>query len=247
MKKAVLICATLLLTLDVKGLWAQSSVLQNTTVAAYISAVQSARSGSEAQALEKAFSSVKALRRELIEKQGSNGNILETLSQEDYEQLSNALPCVILNREETLYVLPNVNCFAQIAEASGSPVDKAFFSAHSATYPSGVWPVYIEQQTDYSGCTRFGEMVLVNTYKIWDDFLKQHPGRYTMYVKDQISEVERNLSYSTCACGDLNSVRSELEAFSKRYPNSNAKSDIAQRLNELGAGKTEIRANCISG
>jgi hypothetical protein len=72
-----------------------------------------------------------------------------------------------LAREEVVFVEPDADYFVTLARAHGDAADRAFFSALKVTYPDSVWPVYVEQQTDAGGCTRFGSGALVEAYRSW--------------------------------------------------------------------------------
>jgi len=71
-------------------------------------------------------------------------------------------------------------------------------------------PSYIEQQTDYSGCTRFGGMTLVEVYGVWLEFQRRFPDRYVSAAKEETEAVLHELTQSTCACGNAAGVEQEL-------------------------------------
>ena len=92
---------------------------------------------------------------------------LESLSADAFTRLTVELKGAVINREEVVLVEPDVDYFQALAAARGDDADRAFFAALKATYPSSVWPVYVDQKTDFGGCTRFGSMSLVGTYTRW--------------------------------------------------------------------------------
>ena len=110
--------------------------------------------------------------------QGRNGtSLLESMTAAQFAALR-ALEGVVASRDEAIFIRPDVKYFGGLARAYGDQADRAFFAALAATYPDSVWPVYVEQQTDLGGCTRFGTLNVVGEYVRWADFLKRHPTRY---------------------------------------------------------------------
>jgi len=140
-------------TLIVAIMLAQLSGSDSTVVERYRRALQSAESGPQSSAIENTFNAIGPLRDALIGK-------LENLSAEDYKRLEQQLRGVLLNREEVVFIKPDIPYFAGLAAESGDEADRLFFAGMKATYPQSVWPIYIEQQTDYNGCTRFGSGTL---------------------------------------------------------------------------------------
>jgi hypothetical protein len=146
-----------------------------------------------------------------------------------------------------VFVVPDPDYFVRFAAAHGEDADRAFFRALKATYPDGVRAVYVEQQTDYSGCTRFGGLSLVDTYRAWTEFEKKFPNRYTSAAKAELNAVLHELTQSTCACGDIRAVETELQRFLNAFPQSPVRLDIERRLQALRAGTSNIRVQCVSG
>ena len=72
---------------------------------------------------------------------------LEDLPADDFKRLERQLRGVIINREQVVFIKPNIEYFAGLAAQYGDEADRMFFAAMKATYPDSVWPVYIEQQT----------------------------------------------------------------------------------------------------
>jgi hypothetical protein len=173
--------------------------------------------------------------------------VLESLSDRDFEQLQRDLPGAIVSREEILVVQPNVDYFDKLAATQGDAVDRRFFAALKTIYPESVWPAYVEQQTDYSGCTAFGSGTLVEAYRVWSQFQTDLPNRYAGAVERELDRVSSELAESTCACGNPASIQSELERFIQIFPNSPIRVRVEERLNAVKAGKSNIRAGCISG
>jgi hypothetical protein len=224
----------------------QLSTAERSAVDAYRSAIGAAESGSSPRAIEAAFSALGSMREALL--QVRNGrNVLESLPDEEFERLRRELAGAIVNRHEVVFVEPDPDFFTKLAAARGDRADRAFFSALRATYPASVWPVYVAQQTDYSGCTRFGSMSLVEIYRTWVGFQHRFPGRYAAGAAKEIDAVIEHLTTSTCACGDLTSVENELRRFRRTFPTSSARARVDERLEAVRARRSDIRASCVAG
>jgi hypothetical protein len=225
---------------------AQLSTSDQAAVDFYRSAITSAESGRSSRAIETAFSALVSVREALMQVRGGQ-NVLESLPDEEFQRLGRDLPGAILNRDEVVFVEPDPDYFTKLAAARGDGADRAFFSAFKATYPESVWPLYVEPQTYYGGCTRFGSMTLVETYRTWFDFQRTFRGRYAASAQRETDAVIEQLTTSTCACGDLASVERELQRFRRRFPTSPARAKIDQRLQALRARRSEIRTSCVAG
>jgi len=143
--------------------------------------------------------------------------------------------------------IPDPAFFAGLAREHGDAADTAFFRSVSATTVSGVLPIYVEQQTDYSGCTRFGTGSLVETYGTWRTFRRNHPHRYVERASRELEAVTDELLTADCACGDRASVAGELRAFLSRYAGDAAGKRVRARLKEIESGKGKVRERCVSG
>lgn len=116
-----------------------------------------------------------------------------------------------------------------------------------ATYPEWNWPVYLQRQTDYSGCTRFGSGSLVSTYLAWRRFRREYPKRYTEASRTEEGKVLEELNESACACGDAASVEQEFREFIGRVPASEARTSAERRLSAIRSNPALIRYGCKSG
>jgi len=225
---------------------AQLKTTDQAVVETYRSAIRSAASGRSTRGIESTFSALASVRDALTEVRNGQ-TVLESLPDEDFRRLGRDLPGVVITRGETVYVTPDVDYFMALATARGDGADRAYCAALKATYPKSVWPVYVDQQTDYSGCTRFGNLSLVDTYHIWSDFQRRFPRRYVTGAKREIDAAMEHLTKSTCACRDKAAVEQELQRFLHDFPTSSIRVKIDQRLDALRAGRSDIRLNCISG
>jgi hypothetical protein len=212
----------------------------------YRVAIQRAQKSPSRGQLEVAFNAISPLREALVTSRDGGDSALESLSEPAFNQLRRELVGVVVNREEVVFVEPDVAFFRKLA-ARGDPADRAFFAALSATYPESVWPVYIEQQTDYSGCTRFGSGMLVTTYLTWSALRQQYPKRYEEASRGHLDDVKRALAESTCACGDRASVEQELTEFLRRAEVSELRTEVAARLAAVRSDRAKFRFACTSG
>lgn len=171
----------------------------------------------------------------------------ESLTDNEYRRVQDQLTGVLVNREETLFVEPDPDFFVQLAVGHGDAADGRFFAALKATYPESVWPVYVDQKTDFSGCTRFGSGKLVDTYRVWSDFRRRFPGRYSAAARNETERVIDALTESTCACGETTDVERELALFVRAAPAPRVRAKVEQRLQALRSGRSNIRPRCISG
>jgi hypothetical protein len=240
------IIAAVLVWLGTVAARAQQKTTDQVAVETYQSAIRSAASQRSSGGIESAFSALASVREALLEMRNGQ-TVLESLPDEDVRRLGRDLPGVVINRDEAVYVTPDVDYFMALATAWGDGADRVFCAALKATYPKSVWPVYARQQTDFSGCTRFGSLSLVDTYRIWSDFQRKFPRRYVTGAKKEIDAAMEALTESTCACGGRAAVEMELRQFLHDFPTSSIRVKIDQRLEALRAGRSDIRLNCISG
>ena len=209
-----------------------------------IAAVRAGRAPVE-QALDKA----RTLERDLMYERAEDGlSSLERMTPTDRLQFAQRVPGIQLWYHETQGVEIDPAFFLDLANKYGSEADRQFFSNYRLTFPAGYgWPGYIEQQTDYSGCTKYGSRALSDVYGRWVVFRDRFPGHYVQQATDIYSGVEGEFTRGTCACGDAESVVGEFAAFVARYPGDAIAPRVTQRLNEVIDGTTDIKFNCISG
>jgi hypothetical protein len=173
-------------------------------------------------------------------------NALEELSDESFQAVAHQMEGFWVNRQEVLYVEPDPSFFLKLARSSGDQASIEFFEAFTKTFQHG-WKIYHEQQTDYSGCIRFGSMSLVNSYAIWDAYRIRHPKRYSGEVQTILKDLEEDLAAGTCVCGEKNEVMKEFQEFIRAFPSSILAKRLQERLDQIRAGKSNMRWHCISG
>lgn len=162
-----------------------------------------------------------------------------------FTALSRELAGLAVNREEVVFVEPDVVFFRKLA-ARGDRADRASFAALSSRYPESVWAVYLEQQTDYSGCTRFGGGTLVSTYVVWAAFRRQYPKRYEQVSASHLDDIVEALTGSACARGDGGSVERELTELLRRAHGRDIRAKVEARLLAVRRGRANIRFACTS-
>ena len=239
--------ALLFVVITAGGSSSQRPAPEPAAIGAYRTAIAAAEAGRTSGTVEAAFAALTAVREALMGPGSSatQGTILESLSDEAFERVA-ALPGAIVNRDEVLLVEPDPDYYVKLAAAHGDVGDRAFFAALKATYPESVWPVYVDQQTDISGCTRFGSGALVDTCRRWSAFQRTFPGRYVAAARKEMADVGARLTESICACGDAASVQNELQRFVAAFATSPIAARVNQRLKDVRAGRTTIRMNCLA-
>ncbi len=123
----------------------------------------------------------------------------------------------------------------------------AFFNFLGALKPDSVWSAYIEQQTDYSGCTIYGNGKLTALYGKAKQFRKQFPVAYASDVNEAINDIKETFTSDTCACRDSLSVIKEFELFINAFPKDAITPAVRKRLAEVKGKRTTFRFQCISG
>lgn len=165
---------------------------------------------SEPVSLEPLFSAAGEVKETLLP-------VIEDLSAEEFAEVERTLRGLVVNREEVLLAEPDAAFFFELARKHGRPADLAFFRVWRATFPGSVWPSYLEQQTDVSGCTRYGAGELVARYADWRAFQRRFPDAYRAAVRERLKDIEREITEGTCACGGKEETLAELRTFAERF------------------------------
>lgn len=172
---------------------------------------------------------------------------LENLSEADFTLVERRMRGFVVNRDEIIYVKPNVNFFRKLSKGIGTKSDIAFFTFLGELRTNSVWANYIQQQTDYSGCAIYGKGILTGLYGKAKQFRKQYPSAYIVDINEEIEEMKSEFTDSTCACGDSKSVIEEFQLFIRTFPADKITLIVRKRLKEIQNKKTPFRFNCISG
>jgi hypothetical protein len=225
---------------------AQQTADARNEIDAYRSAIRTATTNPYPGALEAALDRLDALRDTLMGLRTNSTPLLESMSDVEFKEIA-SLPGAIVNRDEVLFVNPDPDYFLRTASTFGDAADRAFFTAYTSTYPDSVWPAYDTQQTDYSGCTAFGEGRLVGAYRTWSDFRRTYPSRYRRRANAELEQVGERLTESTCACGDKASIEREMQQFLRAFPRASVAAAVRTRLRALTGGRSNVRLRCLSG
>ena len=172
---------------------------------------------------------------------------IEHLAPADFARLRSELRRMLINRDEIVFVRPDPRFFAGLAKQYGKADDVAFFAEYEATYPDGVWASYVQQQTDYSGCTDFGSGQLVARYAGWRSYRRRFPRSYVAAAAERLREIEQEVSGATCTCRDRDAFLQELRRFESSFPDSPIQAQVRRRIGDVEHGMPAVRFGCISG
>lgn len=194
------------------------------------------------QNLEGLSSASRQLKEALLGRIGDEAAI-EQLTEAQFDEVVRRTRGVIVNREDVLVVEPDASFFLSLARTYGTKADVHFAEAYAATYPDGIWPSYVWQETDVTGCTAFGGGELVARYSAWLSFRSRHPKAYRSEARAQIGKIESHV-VSDCACGSRDDVLAELERFAQKFPSAALRLGLTERIAFIRAGRSEIRFDC---
>ncbi|HVA81004.1 MAG TPA: hypothetical protein VNF29_08770 [Candidatus Binataceae bacterium] len=174
---------------------------------------------------------------------------LDTLSAAEFAALRKKMPGLQMIRGADAVVRPSADFFRNLARRKGLKADRAFFAIYARTEPdsSPVFPAYVTQQSDSSGCTRFDGPLLVGLYRGWLDFRTQYSDDYAIEAQGELDSIDAELAAGICACGSRAQVETGLEAFAKAFPDLPLTPKIRTRVDRIGTGVSHIRFNCHSG
>ncbi len=171
---------------------------------------------------------------------------LESLSEAEYALLGKKMQGFVINREEVLFIEPEFKFFSRFSKTHGTKTDIAYFALLHAIKPDDVWTAYFEQQTDVTGCTRYGKGILTNLYGKILQFKRAYPKAYVEDIKEEMNNILEEFTGGTCACGDRRGVLKEFRLFIKTFPNDKNTPVIKKRLAKIEKEK-DFRFNCQSG
>ncbi len=171
---------------------------------------------------------------------------MENLNASDYALLEKKMKGFVVNRNEVVFVVPDVKFFGNLSRRYGTPADIAFFNLLREIRPDSVWAAYIEQQTDYSGCTIYGNGLLTRLYGKAVQFKRNYRKAYTSDVNKEIDSILNEFSDNPCSCGNRNGILREYRLFIKTFPKDKNTREIRKRLVKLQKSAS-LRVNCISG
>ena len=214
----------------------------------YRNAIAEAESAATPHGIESAFAAIQDLREVLFaDVPDGTLSVLDSLPEADFALLEQ-LPGVRVRRIEVLVVHPDADFYVELSAQVGDEADQRFAATLAATLHYGYWPVYVQPQTEYSGCTAFGEGRLLKTLLAWSAMERDFPGRYVSAVARERDAVVRKITNSTCACGDVASVVGEFERIAAALTAADPiRAAVDERLAALDEGRSNMRFGCISG
>ena len=155
---------------------------------------------------------------------------MENLDESDYAALEKAMRGFVINRQEVVYLEPDAKFYVGLSRRKGTTADRAFFQMLSKIKPDSVWPAYIEQETDYGGCTIFGTGILSRLYGQLVRFSTAFPNAYRREVKDEIRDILSEFDPQSAPCRDHGSIRDEFKIFTKSFPKDKNIPEIRRRF-----------------
>lgn len=188
----------------------------------------------EAPTIESAYSKGMQAINDLEGPLGNNENEINT---KWLQEMRTKLEGFELNpNTETFVASPNLEFFKSLSKKYGSPADIAFFELILKMQPSNSYfPVYIQQQTDLSGCTIY-DGSLTKFHRDWTYFQQNYPQSYREKVKSYIGDIEKNLSDSRCFCDKTKEpILKELESFLKKNPKLTVTAKIKKRISDINS------------
>ncbi len=171
---------------------------------------------------------------------------LENLSVEDYELFEKKMKGFVVNREEVVFVEPDLKFFAALSRTKGVSSDVAYFALMQQIKPDSIWAAYTDQQTDYSGCTIYGNGLLTKLYGKALNFKSKYPKAFSAEINEEIKGILEPLTDGDCACGNRVDVIKEFRLFIKTFPKDKNTPKIRKRLAIIQKDK-DFRFNCQSG
>jgi hypothetical protein len=171
---------------------------------------------------------------------------MESLGDAEYALFEKKMKGFVVNREEVVFIKPDLKFFAQLSKTRGTQADAAFFALMREIRPDNVWAAYIEQQTDYSGCTLYGNGVLTRLYGKALRFKRAYPKAYASEIDEEINEILQEFTDKPCACGERDAVFKEFRLFIRTFPKDKNTLEIRKNLTTLQKSK-DAGFNCQSG
>lgn len=204
----------------------------------YALALRKTRNQKTKQSIEPLLRKGKAVAEKLDE--------IESLSETDYSLLEKKMKGFSINRDEIVFIVPDSKFFTRLSKARETRTDVAFFTLMREIRPDNLWAAYIEQQTDVTGCTIYGNGLLTNFYGKTLQFKRVHPKAYIKDIDEEIYGIVAEFSDNLCACGDREGVLKEFRLFIKTFPKDKNTPAIEKRLAKIEKEK-DFRFNCQSG
>jgi hypothetical protein len=190
-----------------------------------------------------------SLGEKLLEFKGSGELVpLEAMSEEDYAFVQQHMKGFFVFREEIVGVEPKMTFFKELAARRGSQEDVDFFDLMTEVYGDGIWPAYVEQQTDYSGCDSYGDGARTRIYLDAVKIRTPVNEAYRIKVDEMIKGLKESfITDGICVCGGADAVIRELSLFIEKAPDADFIEDVKQLLAKVKAGKPKMKFYCQTG
>jgi hypothetical protein len=201
----------------------QPSILELATT--YSRALQDIENGKNRGSIESLFDKGKNVSDKLEEMEG--------LTEADYSRLTRLMRGFVINRDEVLYIEPDSKFFARLSRKLGTRKDVSFFVLKQQLRPDNVWAAYIEQETDSTGCTQYGNGSLTRLYGQAVAYRKAYPNGYRFAVNYEIEQILERFSSNICGCGNVGAASKEFRSFVTAYPQDKNTPKIAKTMNDV--------------
>ncbi len=203
-------------------------------VTAYIEMLVGVEEADPPVSMETLFAAAEAAQDELMRVDVAGQEAwIESLSEEDFADLSQRLRGLRLSRGRDVYAQPDPNFLSELAQRQGRPEDRDFFRIYRKSWGADLVPSYLRLTTRVSPCVRFGENVIPDLYAGWRAFRDRYPLAYATYAAQSVRDLEEAVELGTCACGGRDTVEQELSGFVTRFPDTPSRPAILARLQEL--------------
>lgn len=209
----------------------------------YLELLQIVESAPEAVSLEPLFEAATQVQDAAMLIQGDQA-WLESLSDSDFQALSQALRGFRLARGYDVYAQPDPEFLEQLARAHGHPADRAFFAQYRRSWGEDLIPTYLRLTSRIAPCVRFDEGIIPSLYLGWIGFRQEHPEAYASYAEQFVKDLEEVVELGTCACGSADSVEHALSGFLQQFPRSPAVPGILARLQQLEDDPDRLPVHC---
>jgi uncharacterized membrane protein len=148
-----------------------------------------------------------------------------------------------------IWLGPRLAYWQELAARRGQPSDQRFFALLLRQQPDGQpLPAYLEQKTDYDGCRRYGEGILVGLYRDWRAYQASFPNQYVELVAAQLAAVQSVLLAQTpssiCSCDGQRGYLKELAIFVQELPSDPLAAQLTATARELETASRPRRFDC---
>lgn len=122
--------------------------------------------------------------------------VVEELSETELADVQREAEGLIVNTQEVILTQPLPSFFLDLAKKYGNEPDVAFFTTLVATYPDEIWPVYLVQETDVTGCLQREELAPAKAR--WLEFRAKYPNAYQADVERELKAIENAATTREC-------------------------------------------------